>query len=71
MNEIVSVGTSNDDDLLEPYGVTEAEIAMFALGGITYAHDKASGHRERFVVELVGEFELALREAMDLLEPDD
>lgn len=71
MNQIVSVGTSNDDDMLKPYGVTEAEVAMFALDAIHYAHDKAEGNRPRFLFELVGEFEAALREAMDLPMPDD
>jgi hypothetical protein len=71
MSQIVSVGTSNDDDLLAPYGLTEAQIAMAALDGITYAHDKAGGNRARFVAELVGEFELALYEAMGIEPPED
>jgi len=67
---VVAMGTSNDESLLLPYGVTEAQIAMAALDGIHYAADKAGGHRERFVVELVGEFEVAVREAMGLDDCD-
>lgn len=71
MSQIVSVGTSNDDNTLAPYGLTEAQIAMAALDGILYAHDKAQGHKQRFVRELVGEFELALYEAMGIEPPED
>lgn len=71
MNQIVSFGTSDDDSLLQPYGVTQAVIVMAALDAIHYAHDKAGGSRPRFLFELVGEFEAALREAMELPMPDD
>lgn len=71
MNTIVSVGTSNDAGLLEPYGLTESHIVMAALDGIHYAHDKAQGHRERFVHELVDEFAMGLYEAMGMLPPAD
>ena len=56
---------------LEAYGITEPEIAMAALDAVRYAMDKAGGNVQRFVIELSGEFEYALREAMDLLPPDD
>lgn len=71
MNQIVSFGTSDDDNLLQPYGVTQAEIVMCALDGMRYAHDKAAGNRPMFLFELVGEFETALRERMGLPMPDD
>jgi hypothetical protein len=71
MSQIVDVGTSNDDDLLAPYGLTEAHIAMAALDGIHVAADKAGSNRAMFVHELVQEFELALYEAMGVEPPED
>lgn len=71
MSQIVSVGTSNDDQTLAPYGLTEAQIAMAALDGIHYAADKAGNNRAMFVHELVQEFELALYEAMGMEPPED
>jgi hypothetical protein len=71
MNQIVSCGTSNDESLLAPYGLTEAQIAMAALDGIHYAADKAGNNRAMFVCELAQEFEMALYEAMGVEPPQD
>lgn len=51
---------------LEAYGITEADIAMCAIDAIHYAMDKAGGNRQRFVIELSGEFTVALAERMDV-----
>ncbi|KQX99326.1 hypothetical protein ASD22_03420 [Rhodanobacter sp. Root480] len=54
------------------YGVSEPDVIMCAVDGIHYAMDKAEGNRDRFVVELVGEFEMALRERMGVdLPPEE
>lgn len=55
---------------LEAYGITEADIAMCAIGGIYYAMDKSGGNRSMFVAELSGEFTVALSERMGVDLPD-
>ena len=65
------MGGSKEPGLLA-YGVSEPDVIMCAVDGIHYAMDKAEGHRERFVIELVGEFEMALRERMGVdLPPEE
>jgi hypothetical protein len=66
------MGGSKDAKANDAIGLTEAEVAQMAVEAYAYAWDKerdnkpGKGQQERFVIELVGEFEVALRERMGI-----